>query len=46
MSEQEHRQWTPYKQAAPGSLREHDTESLDQQDSISGTPCRPHRSRI
>jgi hypothetical protein len=36
MSEQEHRQWTPYKHAAPGSLREHDTEPLAQQDGISG----------
>ena len=46
MSEQEHRQWTPYKQAAPSSLREHDTDPLAQQDGIYGTSCRPLRSRI
>jgi len=28
MSEQEHRQWTPYKHDAPGSLCEHDTDLL------------------
>ena len=28
MSEQKHRHWTPYKQAAPGSLCEHDTDLL------------------
>ena len=46
MSEQEHRQRTPYKHDAPGSLREHDTDPLAQQDGISGTSCRPLRSRI
>ena len=39
MSEQKHRQWTPYKHAAPGSQSEHDTHPLDQQDCISGTFC-------
>jgi hypothetical protein len=32
--------------AGEGVKRDHDTDPLAQQDGISGTPCRPLRSRI
>jgi hypothetical protein len=46
MSEHEHRQWTLYKPAAPGSLREHDTDPLAQQDGISGDRRRRPGTRL